>query len=179
MRANSTLAKAVRFALISGATTAVLSTSVAIAAEDGAKVERIEVTGSRIKRTDMETATPVTVLSADDMAKQGFTNVQDALQSLTSTTGAMTTQSVHGFTPAASSISLRNAGASRTLTLINGKRLNQYPKPAGGTDNFVDTANLPMEAVARIEVLQSGGSAIYGADAVGGVVLKDPLINQP
>jgi len=80
MRANSTLAKAVRFALISGATTAVLSTSVAIAAEDGAKVERIEVTGSRIKRTDMETATPVTVLSADDMAKQGFTNVQDALQ---------------------------------------------------------------------------------------------------
>lgn len=170
MRANSTLAKAVRFALISGAATVALSTSVAIAAEDGAKVERIEVTGSRIKRTDMETATPVTVLSADDMAKQGFTNVQDALQSLTSTTGAMTTQSVHGFTPAASSISLRNAGASRTLTLINGKRLNQYPKPAGGTDNFVDTANLPMEAVARIEVLQSGGSAIYGADAVGGVV---------
>ncbi|PWF62249.1 TonB-dependent receptor [Shewanella sp. BC20] len=170
MRANVTLAKAIRFALIGGATSVALSTSVAIAAEDGAKVERIEVTGSRIKRTDMETATPVTVLSADDMAKQGFTNVQDALQSLTSTTGAMTTQSVHGFTPAASSISLRNAGASRTLTLINGKRLNQYPKPAGGTDNFVDTANLPMEAVARIEVLQSGGSAIYGADAVGGVV---------
>lgn len=170
MRANSTLAKAVRFALISGAATAALTTSIVYAAEDGAKVERIEVTGSRIKRTDMETATPVTVLSADDMAKQGFTNVQDALQSLTSTTGAMTTQSVHGFTPAASSISLRNAGASRTLTLINGKRLNQYPKPAGGTDNFVDTANLPMEAVARIEILQSGGSAIYGADAVGGVV---------
>ncbi|WP_324614084.1 TonB-dependent receptor plug domain-containing protein [Ferrimonas sediminicola] len=139
-------------------------------AEEGADVERIEVTGSRIKRTDMETATPVTVLDASDMAKQGFTNVQDALQSLTSTTGAMTTQSVHGFTPAASSISLRGAGANRTLTLINGKRLNQYPKPAGGTDNFVDTANLPMEAVARIEVLQSGGSAIYGADAVGGVI---------
>ncbi|WP_394204115.1 TonB-dependent receptor [Shewanella waksmanii] len=169
MQSNSVLAKAVRFALIGGAATAALSSPMVIAAEEDS-VERIEVTGSRIKRTDMETATPVTVLSADDMAKQGFTTIQDALESLTSTTSAMTTQSVHGFTPAASSISLRGAGASRTLTLINGKRLNQYPKPAGGTDNFVDTANLPMEAVARIEVLQSGGSAVYGADAVGGVI---------
>jgi len=170
MLPNSKLAKAVRFALITGAATAALSAPAVYAASDDESVERIQVTGSRIKRTDMETATPVTVLSADDMAKQGFTNIQDALQSLTSTTSAMTTQSVHGFTPAASSISLRNAGANRTLTLINGKRLNQYPKPAGGTDNFVDTANLPMEAVSRIEVLKSGGSAIYGADAVGGVI---------
>ncbi|MCE9679570.1 TonB-dependent receptor [Shewanella sp. AS1] len=169
MQPNSRLAKAIRFALISGAATAAISVTTAYAADDD-QVERIEVTGSRIKRTDMETATPVTVMSAEDMAKQGFTNVQDALQSLTSTTSAMTTQSIHGFTPAASSISLRGAGANRTLTLINGKRLNQYPKAAGGTSNFVDTANLPMEAVQRIEVLQSGGSAIYGADAVGGVV---------
>jgi len=170
MLPNSKLAKAVRFALITGAATAALSAPAVYAASDDESVERIQVTGSRIKRTDMETATPVTVMSADDMAKQGFTNIQDALESLTSTTSAMTTQSVHGFTPAASSISLRGAGANRTLTLIDGKRLNQYPKPAGGTDNFVDTANLPMEAVARIEILQSGGSAVYGADAVGGVI---------
>ncbi|KIO37504.1 TonB-dependent receptor [Shewanella sp. cp20] len=169
MQPNSILAKAVRFALIGGAATAALSAPAVYAADEDS-VERIQVTGSRIKRTDMETATPVTVMSAEDMAKQGFTNIQDALESLTSTTSAMTTQSVHGFTPAASSISLRGAGANRTLTLINGKRLNQYPKPSGGTDNFVDTANLPMEAVQRIEVLQSGGSAIYGADAVGGVI---------
>ncbi|MCL1043458.1 MULTISPECIES: TonB-dependent receptor plug domain-containing protein [Shewanella] len=169
MQPNSILAKAVRFALISGAATAAMSAPAVYAADEDS-VERIQVTGSRIKRTDMETATPVTVMSAEDMAKQGFTNVQDALESLTSTTSAMTTQSVHGFTPAASSISLRGAGANRTLTLINGKRLNQYPKPSGGTDNFVDTANLPMEAVQRIEILQSGGSAIYGADAVGGVI---------
>lgn len=171
MNKNNLLTNAVRLALVTGAVSGALVTPTVFAAdEDGAKVERIQVTGSRIKRTDMETATPVTVLSADDMAKQGFTNIQDALQSLTSTTGALTTQSIHGFTPAASSISLRNAGANRTLTLIDGKRLNQYPKPSGGTDNFVDTANLPMEAVARIEVLKSGGSAIYGADAIGGVI---------
>ncbi|MBU2967854.1 TonB-dependent receptor [Pseudoalteromonas sp. C2R02] len=149
----------------------------ASAADDSAEeVERIEITGSRIKRTDIENAVPVTVISADDMVRQGFTNVQDALASLSSVTGATNQQSIHGFTPAASSISLRNAGANRTLTLINGKRLNQYPKPQNGTDNFVDTANLPMDAISRIEILNSGGGAIYGADAVGGVVniiLKD------
>ena len=170
MQANAVLAKAVRVALIAGATSATLSATNVIAAEDSEKVERIQVTGSRIKRTDLETANPITSISADDLAKQGFTNVQDALENLSSTTGAITTQSVHGFTPAASAISLRNAGPSRTLTLINGKRLNQYPKALGGTSNFVDTANLPMEAVARIEVLKSGASAVYGADAVGGVV---------
>ena len=170
MQANAVLAKAVRVALIAGATSATLSAANVIAAEDSAKVERIQVTGSRIKRTDLETANPITSISADDLSKQGFTNVQDALESLSSSTGAITTQSVHGFTPAASAISLRGAGANRTLTLINGKRLNQYPKALGGTSNFVDTANLPMEAVARIEVLKSGASAVYGADAVGGVV---------
>ncbi|WP_133406420.1 TonB-dependent receptor plug domain-containing protein [Parashewanella tropica] len=170
MQANAVLAKAVRLALIAGATSATLSTANVIAAEESANVERIQVTGSRIKRTDMETANPVVVLSADDMAKQGFTNVQDALENLSATTGAVTTQSVHGYTPSASAISLRGAGANRTLTLINGKRLNQYPKFLNGTDNFVDTANLPMEAVARVEILQSGASAIYGADAVGGVI---------
>jgi iron complex outermembrane receptor protein len=167
---NSKVAKSIRLALMIGAA-ATVSTSAFSAEEEAAEgVERIEVTGSRIKRTDMETAVPVTVLSSETMMKLGFNNLQDALSSLSSVTGTNTTQSIHGFTPAASSISLRNAGANRTLTLINGKRLNQYPKPLGGTDNFVDTANLPMEAIDRIEVLNSGGGAIYGADAVGGVV---------
>ncbi|WP_440875479.1 TonB-dependent receptor plug domain-containing protein [Thalassotalea sp. PLHSN55] len=171
MYSNSKIAKAVRLAMFAGAASTLAISAPAFSAEENAEeVERIEVTGSRIKRTDLESAVPVTVLTADDMLVKGFNNVQDALASLSSVTGTNTTQSVHGFTPAASSISLRNAGANRTLTLINGKRLNQYPKPLGGTDNFVDTANLPMEAIDRIEVLNSGGGAIYGADAVGGVV---------
>ncbi|RYV02470.1 TonB-dependent receptor [Shewanella sp. OPT22] len=170
MQARGVLAKAVRLAMIAGAASASVTATNAFASDEGEKVERIQVTGSRIKRTDLETANPITSISAEDLSKQGFTNVQDALENLSSTTGAITTQSVHGFTPAASAISLRGAGANRTLTLINGKRLNQYPKALGGTSNFVDTANLPMEAVARIEVLKSGASAIYGADAVGGVV---------
>jgi iron complex outermembrane receptor protein len=167
----SALHLAIGSTLLSG-----LAFNVSAADDSAEEVERIEITGSRIKRTDIENAVPITVISADDMVRQGFSNVQDALASLSSVTGTMNQQSIHGFTPAASSISLRNAGANRTLTLINGKRLNQYPKPANGTDNFVDTANLPMDAIARIEVLNSGGGAIYGADAVGGVVniiLKD------
>ncbi len=172
MRANYLLAKAIRFALITGAGLASVTEAAADAAdEDGnSNVERIQVTGSRIKRTDLESANPVTVIDASDLSDQGFTNVQDALENLSATTGAVTTQSVHGFTPAATAISLRGAGASRTLTLINGKRLNQYPRALGGTDNFVDTSTIPLDAVAQIEVLQSGASAIYGADAVGGVV---------
>lgn len=169
MYTNSKVSHAVKLAVILGVGIGG-SASTAFAQESTADVERIEVTGSRIKRTDLENAVPVSVITSEDMLVKGFTNVQDALASLSSVTGTNTTQSIHGFTPAASSISLRNAGANRTLTLINGKRLNQYPKPLGGTDNFVDTANLPMEAIARIEVLNSGGGAIYGADAVGGVV---------
>lgn len=167
---NSKVAKSIRLALMIGAASTATISTAAFSADGAEEVERIEVTGSRIKRTDIETAVPVTVLTSENMIKMGFNNLQDALSSLSSVTGSNTTQSIHGFTPAASSISLRNAGANRTLTLINGKRLNQYPKPLGGTDNFVDTANLPMEAVERIEVLNSGGGAIYGADAVGGVV---------
>ncbi|MBM7073311.1 TonB-dependent receptor [Shewanella sp. 202IG2-18] len=172
MQANSLLAKAIRVALISSAGLATIAVGVAQAAgESGdSSVERIQVTGSRIKRTDLESANPVTVLDASDLSNQGFTNVQDALENLSATTGAVTTQSVHGFTPAATAISLRGAGANRTLTLINGKRLNQYPRALGGTSNFVDTSSIPLDAVQRIEVLQSGASAIYGADAVGGVV---------
>lgn len=163
--------KAIKVAIAFGTVTSgMLVTNAAMAEESAKDVERIQVTGSRIKRTDIESATPISVITADELLVKGFTNVQDALSSLSSVTGSMNQQSIHGFTPAASSINLRNAGANRTLTLINGKRLNQYPKPANGSDNFADTSNLPMEAIERIEVLNSGGGAIYGADAVGGVI---------
>jgi outer membrane receptor for ferrienterochelin and colicin len=82
MRANSTLAKAVRFALISGAATAALSTSAVFAAEDGAKVERIEVTGSRIIREGAIAPTPVTVITGDELLSTGATNIGEALNQL-------------------------------------------------------------------------------------------------
>ncbi|MGP4986322.1 TonB-dependent receptor plug domain-containing protein [Pseudoalteromonas nigrifaciens] len=168
---NNKISKAVRLAIAFGtASTAVFSAN-SMAADEGAKkVERIQVTGSRITRTDLEGASPVITITNEQMTNLGFHNVQDVLENITSVTGALTTQSIHGFTPAASSVSLRNAGSNRTLTLVNGKRLVQYPKASGGTSTFQNTGNLPTEAISRIDILTAGASAIYGADAVGGVI---------
>lgn len=166
MRVNSSLAKAIRFALIGGATTAALSTSAVIAAEaDGAKVERIAVTGSRIQRTNLETATPITVFSAADIEKTGFSTVSEFLRS-NSTAGGFNEASTLSQAAGASSIGVKGFDSDYTLILLNGRRL---PKnSAGGI--FTDVNQVPMAAVARIDIINDGASAIYGSDAVAGVI---------
>lgn len=140
-------------------------------------VEETFITGSRIRRLDNESVSPVISISAQDIEASGFTSIQDVLaDSPQNSGGSLDQQQVFGFTPAASGVNLRGAGLGRSLTLIDGKRLPKYPIPAGGTVNFVDTANIPLGAVERIEILTSGASAIYGSDAMGGVIniiLKD------
>ncbi|WP_186763548.1 TonB-dependent receptor plug domain-containing protein [Shewanella algae] len=172
MSTQTAVAKAIRFSLFAFVSTSI--PTMVYAADDAQateQVERIEVTGSRIKRTDMENASPVVVMSAADIEKGGFNSVQDVLGNLSQNSGgSMTQQEVHGFTPAASSVNLRGVGAGRVLTLINGKRVPKYPFGAGGTDSFVDTANIPLGAIERIEILTTGASAIYGSDAMGGVI---------
>ncbi len=171
MPTQTAVAKAVSFCLF--AISSVSVSSIAAAQDTGVNndVERIEVTGSRIKRTDMENASPVVVIGAADIEKGGFNSVQDVLDNLSQNSGgSMTQQEVHGFTPAASSVNLRGVGAGRVLTLINGKRVPKYPFGAGGTSSFVDTANIPMGAIERVEILTTGASAIYGSDAMGGVI---------
>ncbi|MCV5747180.1 TonB-dependent receptor plug domain-containing protein, partial [Escherichia coli] len=74
------------------------------------------------------------------------------------------------FTPAAQSVNLRGLGASRTLILIDGRRLPQYPLAQDGTSNFQDIGQIPVAAIERVEVMTDSGSAIYGSDAIGGVV---------
>ncbi|WP_256260964.1 TonB-dependent siderophore receptor [Shewanella sp. NIFS-20-20] len=157
--------KAIRFALISGVATAAFSTPT-LAAEAGAdKVERIEVTGSRIQRTDMETATPVTIFSAEDIDKTGFSTVSEFLRT-TAASGGFNESSTLSQAAGASSVGLRGFSPDYTLILLNGRRL---PKnSAGGI--FTDVNQLPIAAVARIEVLPDGASAIYGSDAVAGVI---------
>ncbi|SUI50953.1 Outer membrane cobalamin translocator [Shewanella putrefaciens] len=167
MRANSTLAKAVRFALISGATTAVLSTSVAIAAEDGAKVERIEVTGSRIKRTDMEGSSPVTTIDASQIEKTGELSITDVLRRSNLNSFGSFSERSGSSAQSQATINLRGAGSDRTLVLLNGKRMPGSPT-LGGT--AVNLNTIPTAAIERIEVLTDGASAVYGSDAVAGVV---------
>ena len=132
----------------------------------------VVVTGSRIKRALSEGATPVTILTNEEITKEGFQTVADALQTLNqNTTSSFTGDlAVTGFSPNAQVVNLRNLGPGYTLTLINGRRPAQYPQPYNRDNNVVNVRAIPQAAIERIEVLTGGASAIYGADAVAGVV---------
>ena len=140
----------------------------AIAQDSG---QRVEVTGSRIKRTDTETASPVQVLTREDIERTGKTSIEEVLRGLTvDGVGSIPASFSNGFASGSSAVSLRGLGVNSTLVLVNGRRMTTYGLADDGTRNFVDLNSLPLEAVERIEVLKDGASAIYGADAVGGVV---------
>jgi outer membrane receptor protein involved in Fe transport len=139
----------------------------ALSAEETADVERIEVTGSPIKRTDMEGANPVTVIGQAEIAKMSVTNVGDLLNNLTSSAGnAANTQTNNGGDSAVR-FSLRGIGEQRTLVLVNGRR---YVAGGGGANSSVDLNTIPTSIVKRVEVLKDGASSIYGSDAIAGVV---------
>ena len=133
--------------------------------------DRIEILGSRIKRVDIEGASPVISIDRDSISRQGFTNASEVLASLSqSSGGSIGQQNTFGFTPSASGINLRGFGVGRSLILIDGRRVPQFPLASGGTTNFVDLASIPTAAIERIEVLTDGASAIYGSDAISGVI---------
>ena len=139
-----------------------------VQAQDG---QRVEVTGSRIKRTDSETASPVQILSREDIERTGKQSIQEVLRGLTSDgVGSIPTSFSNGFASGSAAVSLRGLGVNSTLVLVNGRRMTTYGLADDGTRNFVDLNSIPLEAIDRIEVLKDGASAIYGADAVGGVV---------
>ncbi|MFC5472956.1 TonB-dependent receptor plug domain-containing protein [Paraherbaspirillum soli] len=135
------------------------------------EVQQVMVTGSRIPRASKEGPSSVTVITGDDIEKQGYKNVFDALNSQTQNTG-MTQGADFGntATPAANTISLRGLGPNHTLTLVNGRRIADYPVAYEGAVNFVNLANIPSALVDRIEILSGGASAVYGSDAIAGVV---------
>ncbi|MBB1293323.1 TonB-dependent siderophore receptor [Pseudoalteromonas sp. SR41-4] len=163
---NNKVSKAVRLAIAFGAaSTAAFSANTIAAEEDVEKVERIQVTGSRISRTDMETSTPVTIFDISDIKNQGAVTVADFLRTNAST-GGFNESATLSQAAGASSMGVKGFGADYTLILLNGRRL---PKnTAGGI--FVDINQIPMAAVERIDVLGDGASAIYGSDAVAGVI---------
>ncbi|MCP3127605.1 TonB-dependent receptor [Shewanella sp. KJ2020] len=168
MHKNSLLAKSVRFALISGVTAATLSVPVTFAAEeDGAKVERIEVTGSRIKRSDLEGASPVTTITTEDMKVEGNFTVADALRNSNLNSFGSFSERSGSSAQSQATIDLRGAGSARTLVLIDGKRFPGSPTLGGASANL---NAIPMAAVERIEILTDGASSTYGSDAIAGVV---------
>lgn len=139
--------------------------------EEARELDTITVTGSRLKRVDIEGPSPVTVIDAAQIQREGFTTVFEVLNSLTQTTGNIQVEQDAGtFTQNANGLNLRNLGPGRTLTLINGRRATDYPLPFNGQSNLVNLASIPAAAVERIEVMAGGASAIYGSDAVAGVI---------
>ncbi len=135
-----------------------------------AQAERVEITGSSIRQISGEAALPITVIKTEDLAKAGVTNAEQALSFITSNQSSINTAtSISGINGGASNADLRGLGASRTLVLVNGKRMVANSYDSGGV-TAVDLNTIPYGAVERIEVLNDGASAIYGSDAVAGVV---------
>ena len=130
------------------------------------ELDAITVTGSRIKSEDLLTPAPVIVMSRDEIKVRGLASIGDVLQTLTVQSNAINTQANNGG-DGSTRISLRGLGAHRTLVLLNGRRF----VPGGtGANSSVDLNAIPASAVERVEVLKDGASAVYGSDAVGGVV---------
>jgi iron complex outermembrane receptor protein len=175
MKANPRITRAVRISLaLAASATGVVWTTPALAQQTtGADEPQQEVTvvGSRIRRLEVEGPTPVVTIDAQDFEKRGYATVTDALNDLSQNAGGgFDQQNTFGFTPSASAIDLRGFGAGRTLVLIDGRRQPVFPLASNGTDNFVDLSSIPVGAIERVEVLTDGASAIYGSDAVSGVV---------
>src|SRR5664280_272040 len=136
-------------------------------------MEKFEVTGSRIKRLDAETVNPVLDVSVAKIEAQGFTTLGDALRALPFNNGQALTPMDSGtsFTPGVSTINLRGLGNNNTLVLINGRRAVPYASPGfNGFQTVFDLNSIPDSAIEKVEILKDGGSAIYGSDAVAGVV---------
>ena len=135
-------------------------------------VEEVVVTGSRIRRNEFTSTSPITVITSETSALAGLLDTADILQNSTVATGQQVDDTFSGFVtdggPGARSVALRGLGEQRTLVLVNGKRWG--PSGIGGATNSVDLTAIPQSSIARYEILKDGASSIYGADAVAGVV---------
>jgi iron complex outermembrane receptor protein len=139
--------------------------------EQGGELQTITVTGYLIPRIG-EGPQPVVTYDQDFMQKQANQTVSDVIRSLpySNATLTPTVNAAINSSPASSSVNLRGLGVNRTLTLVDGHRFPEFPIPLGGAFSFVDLNSIPIAAIDRIEILKDGASAIYGDDAVAGVV---------
>ena len=142
------------------------------ATEEGAVVlEKVVVTGSKIKKTQIEGPLPLLVITKEDIDNSGFRNLTEVLQTIPSANQSTENESIQGsFTPNANELDLRNLGPGRILYLINGRRTADYPVPFGNAGNISNVGVIPTGLIDRVEILAQGSSAIYGSDAVTGVV---------
>ncbi|MGH8032350.1 MAG: TonB-dependent receptor [Luteimonas sp.] len=166
---SDVLRVAIRYALLTSLAAAAPLT--ALAQDDTKTLDRILVTGSNIPRTDAETASLVQVITRQEIDRTGKTTVAEYLQTLTSDgAGSIPKTFGNGFAGGGTGVSLRGLGAGSTLILLNGRRMAPFGLADDGQKVFTDLSTIPLEAVERIDVLKDGASAIYGSDAIAGVV---------
>jgi iron complex outermembrane recepter protein len=165
--------RAVRWALLASAAAASASLPAQTPAQAGDEaIETVVITGSAIRRIEGETALPVQVLDAEAITKSGAFSVVDLIQRLPSIQGnTMESDSIGGATFGFSGVSLHNVGENRTLVLLNGRRMAMFGgQSLTGFGAAVDLNSIPVSAIERVEILSDGASALYGSDAVAGVV---------
>lgn len=135
------------------------------------ELQKVVVTGSLIPQSQIETQSPVITITAQDIQRQGFSNIYDALRAQPLATGAVQdSQFSAGFTPGAETVSLLGLPPGFTLILIDGKPMADYPLLYNGQSNFVDLSTVPMAMVDHIDILPGNQSAIYGSSAIAGVI---------
>ncbi|MFN4115980.1 MAG: TonB-dependent receptor plug domain-containing protein [Inhella sp.] len=135
------------------------------------RLERVEVTGSSLKRISVETASPVQIISKEIIESMGARTLMQVLDNLPAARPAQQDfRSMFTGTDGASQANLRGLGAHGTLVLLNGRRLSYYGAPAGFMKQFVNIDAIPAAAIERMEVLTDGASAVYGSDAIAGVI---------
>ena len=168
MITNQFIRRAVRCALFSGAAAALAGALPAQAQQEESTIQEVVVTGSRIAQPGLTTTSPVTAVSADQIKIEGVTRVEDLINNLPQAFADFGGNLSNGSTGAAT-VNLRNLGSQRTLVLVNSRRL----MPGDPTQNGAaspDLNQIPAALIERVEVLTGGASAVYGADAVAGVV---------
>jgi len=163
--------------LVLGASALALTTALPAFAQEAAESERklttVTVTGSFIQGTPEDAALPVDVLTAADLKLEGQPSITELIRNLGPSSGVdgQTNQFASNGLEGTSNINLRGLGPARTLVLINGHRQTYHPYSIGEQAQlFVDTNNIPSAAIGRIEVLKDGAAALYGSDAIAGVV---------
>ena len=150
----------------SAVSTATVSTD-AVAAPATTQLQRVEVTGSAIRRVDAETAVPITILRAEQLRNEGVTTTAEIMQRVTGNQSIRNSASSVGSATGGSTFAdMRGIGANKTLVLLNGRRLGNNAIDGSA----VDLNTIPFAAIDRVEVLRDGASALYGTDAIGGVI---------
>ncbi|WP_377159125.1 TonB-dependent receptor plug domain-containing protein [Roseateles sp. UC29_93] len=149
--------------------TAIAAASIGAAqAQSATQLERIEITGSAIKRSIAdEGALPISIIKAEELRQSGVTSVEQIIDLLASSQSSSTgSNSIGSSTGGAAYANLRGLGTNKTLVLLNGRRMTAFAFGA----TAVDLNSIPFAVIDRVEVLRDGASAVYGTDAIGGVI---------